>query len=507
MIDRFVQAAQEQEAQRRGTVQPAPTQLGTVGTGPYTPPPGSAGTTPPKPPPGTGGYTPYTPKPAPPGTGGYQPPPQAPQAPTYTPPPTIPSAPAGTGGYSPPPGGIAGTGPSMLYQSGVANPGVETAGQQTWQGGPGVTLARTGANDLPGLSGGVDLSGMPNLSGGLDTREYTELAGGLDISQYPELAAGLDTGGFADFDTDFAGASDRAAREAYAGATQFMDEDFSQDTNALRTQLVNQGLQPGTEAYDREMALLQRGQNAARTQAAYQAGEIGHRRAGDLLTRALETRRLQADESGQDASQRLAARGLLGQEGVQDAAIRANSRGLQGQEGVQDAAIRAQARGILANEQNMTASQRLAARQQLMGERERDADRVHNQSLGVAGLMLGARGQDTGMAVAQQNAAGNAAAAGAAAQVARENAQLQREIALRGIGLQQDQFDFSSLMQLINAARGGVNVPNFGGAAPLDVGGAYGIASNNQNTQNTIDANNRGAFAGLGAAAIGSLFR
>jgi hypothetical protein len=49
-----------------------------------------------------------------------------------------------------------------------------------------------------------------------------------------------------------------------------------------------------------------------------------------------------------------------------------------------------------------------------------------------------------------------------------------------------------------------VNMPNFGGASPLDVGSAYGIASQNNNAQQNRNASDRGALAGLGAAALGA---
>lgn len=328
-----------------------------------------------------------------------------------------------------------------------ASPGVQIGQVATWEGGPALTQTRTDATGLPTLAGGMNTTGMP------------------------KLADGLDTSGFADFDDDFAGASQQGARDAYAGATQFMDEDFGRESDAARNRLINQGLQPGTEAYDREMALLSRGQNEARTQAAFRAQQVGHQQAGDLLTRALDTRRLQGLEAGQDASTRLASRGMLGQEQGQDAATRLASRGA------------------------------------LMGERSQDADRLNNQSSQLAQLLLAARGQDYGRANAQDAAMGAASSANASAAVARENMAMQSELERRRLGLSQDSMDFSQLMQLLQASRGGVNVPNFGSPSPLDVGGAYGIASNNNNAQQNRDATDRASYANLGAAAINGIAR
>lgn len=328
---------------------------------------------------------------------------------------------------------------------GEASPGVQMGEMGTWEGGPNILQTRTDASGLPTLAGGLDRSGMPQLAGGLDTS------------------------GFASFDSDFAGASEKAAKDAYAGLTQFMDQDFSKDTDALRTQLVNQGLQPGSAAFESEMSRLSRGQNDARLQAAAQASQIGHQRAGDLLSRALATRQLQGQEAGQDAATRLASRGLLGQESNADAATR------------------------------------LASRNALFGERSQDADRLNNQSMSRAQLLLGARGQDMGLAQARENAMGQASAANASAAAAREMAAARNEIDLRRIGLDQDSMDFNQFMALVGGARGGVNMGNFGGTSPLDVGGAYGMASNNANAAANRNAIDRAGMAGLGASILGGI--
>lgn len=414
-MDRFVQAALEQRQQELQQGQGPATTTATPQTAPQAPTAVTPWTSPPTTNPGT----------APPWLNSSPPP----AGPTYTAGPAESvSSPASVFGKGPPdapfnfgtkPMPAPTTPPAPTGQAyagtGEANPGVQMGQQAPWQGGPNVTLTRAGAGQLPGL------------------------------------AAGLDTGGFADFDTDFSGASDRAARGAYEGMTQFMDEDFGQESDALRTQLVNQGLQPGSEAYDREMSRVQRGHDAMRMQAASQAGQIGHQRAGDLLTRALQTRQLQGAEAGQDAATRLSSRGVLS------------------------------------------------------GERERDADRLFNQSMGVAGLGLGSRGQDMGVQQAGLAASGASAAAGASAQSAREAREMQSQLELRRMGMDQDSQDFSQIMALINASRGGVTMPNFGSATPLDVGNAYGIASGNANGALNRQASDRAGMAGLGAALLGGM--
>jgi hypothetical protein len=277
-----------------------------------------------------------------------------------------------------------GTAPPWLRTPQTDPNNVWMANQQPWTGGPNVTMTRAATDGMP------------------------------------------------DLDQDYAAASGEAADQAYAGMTQFMDEDFESDRAAAEARLVNQGFQPGSEAFNRQMSLQQRGQNDARMQAAVQAGQVGHQRAGDFIARAL------------------------------------------------------------------------ASRSALMGERERDADRTFAQSMGVGNLALGARGQDMGVAQARENASGAAAAAGAGAQAARERAQMDFELGIRGLGLRQDEMDFSQFYQLMNGPRGGVNMANLGGTNPLDVGSAYNIAGNNQNAQQNRNASDRGALAGLGAAALGA---
>lgn len=230
------------------------------------------------------------------------------------------------------------------------------------------------------------------------------------------------TAGLPPIDTDFSGQAQRGADAAYKGATQFFDQDFTRDRNALQAQLANQGFAVGSEGYNNELNRMERAQNAARENAAFMAQGVGHSQSGDLLMRALQSR---------------------------------------------------------------------AA---LMGEREGNANRA-----------LGARGQDVGRDTAMAGVAASSAAAANNANNARYGIDTNRDLALRGYGITQDQMDFNQLMQLISGARGGVNMPNFGNPQPLDVTGANSIASGNANAAANRSAYDRGAMAQLGAAAMGSL--
>lgn len=234
-----------------------------------------------------------------------------------------------------------------------------------------------GMAPLSGI-GGAPTAGAPG---------NTNMLGFADMSGLPAI------------DTDFTGQAQAGADAAYRGATQFMDEDFTRDTDALESRLINQGFTRGTEAFNNEMGRLTRGQMAARQSAAFQAQGVGHGQAGDLLQRAL------------------AARAALG------------------------------------------------------GERERGAER----------------------------------------DMSRYGIDTQAELSRRGLGLSEDNMSFQQLLQLIASSRGGVNMPNFGSPAPLDVGGAYGIAGTNANNAANRAAYDRNGLYQLGGAALsgidwGSLF-
>lgn len=231
-----------------------------------------------------------------------------------------------------------------------------------------------------------------------------------------------DMTGLPGIDTDFTGAAARGADAAYQGATQFMDQDFEQDRQALEAKLVNQGFSRGTEAFDREMEQLTRGQNAARQSAAFQAQGVGHQQAGDLLLRAL------------------------------------------------------QSRGALGGERERAAEREIA---QLLARSGQDLSRY-----GIdVGAILNRRGQDIGV----------------------YNTDTSAELARRGLGLSEDNQGFQQLMALIAASRGGVNMPNFGAASPLDVSSAYGIANSNRNGRLAREASDRAGLYGLGAAALGGI--
>jgi hypothetical protein len=168
--------------------------------------------------------------------------------------------------------------------------------------------------------------------------------------------------GLPEVPSNFADQEKAAADAAYKGATQYFDQDFGRDRAGLESQLENQGFMRGTEGFDTAMSQQQRGQDAARENAAYMAQGVGHQQAGDLLMRALQTR--------------------------------------------------------------------AAA----LGERNDMSDRLFGQSMGVAQLGLGARGQDQSLSGTRIASSASAGSSHYATDAARDNHALDAELALRNLG-------------------------------------------------------------------------
>lgn len=149
---------------------------------------------------------------------------------------------------------------------------------------------------------------------------------------------------------------------------------------------------------------------------------------------------------------------------------------------------------------NQAMQDALATRAQDIGQ----WGQASQNALAARGQDVTMRGQDKGVDSAGIGASASVGAANIGANSANYRADLDSELGLRQLGLQQNNQDFNQTMTLMGGARGGVNAPNFGAAQPIDVGGAYGIASGNANSQANRDASNRNALYGLGASALGS---
>lgn len=126
--------------------------------------------------------------------------------------------------------------------------------------------------------------GRSNLAEGLLNRVQDEYGTPMDWSQFTQLADTPDAGGYnpenIQRQLDMSGLQevdpsqryyDDAGDAIYNQFSSRAEPQFTRDTEALRTQLYNQGLREGDEAFDREIERLRQSQNDARQQASYQA--------------------------------------------------------------------------------------------------------------------------------------------------------------------------------------------------------------------------------------------
>lgn len=117
------------------------------------------------------------------------------------------------------------------------------------------------------------LMGLSYLSG-IDTADFDEVN-----SNFQDLAKQMsESGNLGDWNWSVDG-SDEARQRAEAAAFQsYLDKTtpiYEQQTDDLHTRLINQGLTPGSEAYQRAMTDLQNNQNDATNLAAYNATLAG----------------------------------------------------------------------------------------------------------------------------------------------------------------------------------------------------------------------------------------
>ena len=122
----------------------------------------------------------------------------------------------------------------------------------------------------------------------------------LDTSGIPKLKSGV--GG--NFDEAYKTASDAD----YKHSTDYLDPQFKQSEDEMNTRLVNQGLQPGTEAYDKAYGNLQRSKQAAYESARTSASEHGLAAQQQGFGQALSDAELNNQSSAQGLSQLFAMR-------------------------------------------------------------------------------------------------------------------------------------------------------------------------------------------------------
>lgn len=282
--------------------------------------------------------------------------------------------------------------------------------------------------DLPERVSGVETRGLPQVPTGLDQRRLPGVSGQLAVRGAPGMVTALDEGflprarwdigapgvtyeGEWDSLTDIPGAQDFGAeRERVEGAIygsmmSRLEPAFQERRAALEQSLANRGLPPGSEAWNAEMANLNRAETDARQQALSQAIQMGGTEQGRLFGQAMQARGQQFGEGttrgqfynvaqaqgfGQEAERARLANALRQQmvgEQLSEADLTQRARqqylqealagqgytaGIRGQlagEQAQAADMAARARGMLTQEQMLNAQLANQARQQEIQER------------------------------------------------------------------------------------------------------------------------------------------
>lgn len=154
--------------------------------------------------------------------------------------------------------------------------------QQTVQTGTdpttGAPLYQTNTTANPQLQGAMNgLFGQINQNSGLNSSVLSGLSG-LQ-GQYGNINSQLGSLGNTLSSSASQNAQQQGQDAAYAASTQYLDPQFSQQGESLKAQLANQGLTPGSEAYNNAMLNFnnqkQQAYSDARNQATLTGSQIG----------------------------------------------------------------------------------------------------------------------------------------------------------------------------------------------------------------------------------------
>jgi len=100
----------------------------------------------------------------------------------------------------------------------------------------------------------------------------------------------LDFSGAPSLNTDFSGLAKQAQDANYASQTQYLDPQFAQSEQAMRSRLAAQGITQGSDAYNQEMDNFNRSKQAAYSDARNQAIGQGNAQANALFGQNLAAR-------------------------------------------------------------------------------------------------------------------------------------------------------------------------------------------------------------------------
>ena len=177
---------------------------------------------------------------------------------------------------------------------------------QYWGGAGGGAPSGGGGGATSSGGGGVNLSSMPSFStggggtySGSSSTQRSDVPGGIYAADKASGVGGVGGGIQKDLDLsklsampgEDVGAARQQAQDAlYGRSTGYLDPQWQQSQQSLETQLSNQGLVPGTEAYNRAYANMASAKEKAYTGARQDAIAGGGAEAERAQKMALELR-------------------------------------------------------------------------------------------------------------------------------------------------------------------------------------------------------------------------
>jgi hypothetical protein len=179
----------------------------------------------------------------------------------------------------------------------IAGAGGTAVGQGGTLGTMGMGLIGQGAGWAPNVQPTANFGNVPNIPVLTPSSFQTSVTGGAGGQALP----GVQTGVGVDSSTLVKQAQDAA----YKSQTQYLDPQFSQARQQLTQQLADQGLQPGTEAYDRAQGDFNRQQ-----QQAYQSAQNQAVAAGNAQEQALFGQAVTGGQFANQAQQQMFGQGF-----------------------------------------------------------------------------------------------------------------------------------------------------------------------------------------------------
>ena len=196
-------------------------------------------------------------------------------------------------------------------QTGLAGNIAGAAGTAVGQGGQigsmGMGLINRGAGFAPNVQPTANFANVPTIPTLTPSSFQTNVTGGAGGQALTPVQTGVGPGGpiQTGVDSNFPQLVQQAQDAAYKQQTQYLDPQFSQSRQQLTQMLADQGIQPGTEAYDRATGDLNRQQ-----QMAYQSAQSSAVAAGNAQEQSLFGQSLGAGTFANQAQQQQYAQQL-----------------------------------------------------------------------------------------------------------------------------------------------------------------------------------------------------